>query len=61
MMKKYSTPTYEVVQIRKKDVIATSTVTSVYNEVGFVYGGGWNGYARAVDRFFDDYDIYLGY
>ena len=55
-MKKYITPTYEVVRINKKDVIATSVVQSVESNADFIFGGGWNGYARGADRGFYDWD-----
>ena len=58
-MKKYITPTYAVVEIKNSDVIATSTLSSLDTNVGFIYGGGWNGYARSVERGFDEW--YEGY
>ena len=57
----YISPTYAVVEIKNNDVIATSTVQNLVNEVGFIYGGGWNGYARSAGRPFEYEDIYQGY
>ena len=54
MKKQYEIPTCAVVEISKKDVVATSSLTNVYSNVEFYYGGGWNGYARAGERGFDE-------
>ena len=59
-MKKYTSPTYVVVEIKNSDVIATSTLTKL-TAIDFFYGGGTNGYARSADRGFDYEDIYQGY
>ena len=61
MKKQYSIPTFAVVRINRTNVIATSTVSNCVNDVGFIYGGGWNGYARSAGRGFDDYDSYSVY
>ena len=61
MAKKYISPTYAVVEIKNNDVIATSTVRSLTTTVDFIYGGGWNGYARSAGRPFEYEDIYQGY
>ena len=55
MKKQYTKPTCAVVEISKKDVVSTSSLTSVYSNVGFIYGGGWNGYARSGERRFDEW------
>lgn len=61
-MKKYTSPTYAVVEIKNSDVIATSpALTSFTTNLNFFYGGGTNGYARSADRGFDYEDIYQGY
>lgn len=54
MKKQYSTPTYAVVEFKEGDVIATS-VNGLSTNVGFYYGGGWNGYARSVERPIDEW------
>ena len=59
-MKRYITPTYEVVRINKNDVIATS-IQSVESNASFSFGGGSTDAARAAERGFYEDVIYLGY
>ena len=56
-MKKYTTPTLEVIEIQcTTGILSNSGITDISNDADLKYGGGWNGYARSRESNCDDWD-----